>query len=185
MSFRETDEELARQYKEGEKGAFKLLVERYTPLLYNYAARFVGRDNAEDMVQDIFIKAWRNIGRFDPDKASWKTWIFTISRNRVTDFLRKKKTISFSDLENPNEDITFSENIPGEDNLPSAELEKLEDKELLEELLQKLRPNYREVLVLHYQEDMTFEEIGKVLGKPLNTVKSDHFRAIRELRKML
>ena len=63
--------------------------------------------------------------------------------------------------------------------------DKVEDGEFLNKILEKLRPEYLEVLTLHYQEEMTFAEIGKILNKPLNTVKSIHRRAVFELRKML
>jgi RNA polymerase sigma factor (sigma-70 family) len=78
---------------------------------------------------------------------------------------------------------SFAENIPSEDLLPDLALQKLEDTKFLNKTLEKLRKDYQEVLVLHYQEEMTFEEIGKVLGKSLNTVKSQHRRAIIELKK--
>ena len=76
-------------------------------------------------------------------------------------------------------------NIPDENLLPDEVLQKLEDAELLNKTLEKLRPDYREVLVLYYQEEMTFEEIGGILSKPTNTVKSQHRRAIIELRELL
>ena len=131
-------------------------------------------------MQDIFIKTWKNIKRYDSKKASFKTWIFTIARNSVTDFWRKKKNILFTEIEE-----SFSENIPDENLLPDEVLQKLEDAELLNKTLEKLRPDYREVLVLYYQEEMTFEEIGGILSKPTNTVKSQHRRAIIELRELL
>ena len=84
------------------------------------------------------------------------------------------------------EDInSFAGNIPDENLLPDEALQKLQDSQFLNKILEKLHSHYREVLVLHYQEEMTFEEIGKILDKPLNTVKSQHRRAIMELRKIL
>ena len=189
MSFNETDEEIIRLYKNGDKAAFKKLIDRYSSPLYNFTARLANRNEAPDIVQETFIKAWKNIYRFNPDRASFKTWIFTIAKNSATDFLRKKKSLLFSDMPertNGDENInSFAENIPTEDLLPDAALQKLEDKQFLGEILEKLRLEYREVLVLHYQEEMTFEEIGKVLDKPLNTVKSQHRRALLELRRII
>jgi RNA polymerase sigma-70 factor (ECF subfamily) len=84
------------------------------------------------------------------------------------------------------EDINaFAENIPAEELLPDEALAKLEDSAFLNAILEKLPSQYQEVLILHYQEEMTFDEIGKVLNKPLNTVKSQHRRAIIELRKLI
>jgi len=182
-----TDEEIIFLYKNGEPEAFKVLINRYASSLYNFTARLTNKNDAPDIVQEIFIKAWKNIERFNPLKASFKTWIFTIARNTTTDFLRKKKNLLFSNIKkDENEDInSFTENIPDDDLLPDEALQKLQDSQFLNKILEKLRPNYREVLVLHYQEEMTFEEIGEILGKPLNTVKSQHRRAIIEIRKML
>lgn len=185
----ETDEEIIALFKDGREEAFKGLINRYTSSLYNFTARLTDRNNASDIVQETFIKVWKNLHNFDGEKASFKTWIFTIARNTATDFLRKKKSLLFSDMEkNTNEndnDNSFSENIPDENLLPDKILQKLEDSDLLNKILDELPLNYKTILVLHYQEDMTFDEIGKVLGKPLNTVKSQHHRAIVLLRKML
>jgi RNA polymerase sigma-70 factor (ECF subfamily) len=188
-----TDEELVVLAQNNNQEALKIIIERYTSLLYNFVARLANKNDASDIVQEVFIKTWRNIRHFDKRKASFKTWIFTIARNTTTDFLRKKKSLLFSDMpvraggqKDSDENInSFAENIPTEDLLPDLALQKLEDKQFLNKTLEKLRLDYREVLILHYQEEMTFEEIGKILNKPLNTIKSQHRRAIMELRKIL
>ncbi|MFA6257568.1 MAG: sigma-70 family RNA polymerase sigma factor [Candidatus Paceibacterota bacterium] len=188
----EIDEEIILLYKNGDRKAFKILIDRYTKSLYNFTARLTNKNDASDIVQEIFIKVWKNIDHFDEEKASFKTWIFTIAKNTATDFLRKKKSLLFSDLakienldlNNENEN-SFAKNIPDENLLPDEAMQKLQDSEFLNNTLKKLRPDYQEILVLHYQEEMTFEEIGKILNKPLNTVKSSHRRSIMELRKIL
>lgn len=193
MSLRENDEEIITSYRNGNQEAFRLLINRYTPPLYNFTARLTNQNDASDIVQEVFIKVWKNIHHFDDTKASFKTWIFTIARNTTTDFLRKKKNLLFSDMfastdgkkENNEEINSFAENIPDDNLLPDEALQKLQDKTYLNGILEKLPSNYLEVLILHYQEEITFEEIGEILGKPLNTVKSQHRRALIELRKML
>lgn len=177
------DEQLIKEYLEGNQDSFVILVEEYTPSIYNFSVRFVGREYANDIVQDVFFKVWKNIRKFDIEKASFKTWIFTISRNTITDYLRKKKMVLFSSLDK--EEENFSDNIEDEVILPYEALIKLEDKELLNNLLDKIPAHYREVLILYYQEDMTFNEIGELLNKPLNTVKSHHRRALILLRELL
>ena len=185
-----SDEEIIYLYKNGDEEAFKKLIDRYTAPLYNFAARTAGRNDAPDIVQEVFVKVWKHIHRFDATRASFKTWIFTIAKNTATDFLRKKKSLLFSDLNNPTRsdlvnDNFFEENIPDENLLPDLALQKLEDNKFLNKTMEKLRPIYQEILALHYQEEMTFEEIGKILAKPLNTVKSQHRRALLEMRRML
>lgn len=179
----EFDENLIQEYFDGHEEAFKNLIDRYTSAIYNYSVRFVGTDYASDITQDVFIKVWKNIKRFDASKAHFKTWLFTIARNTITDYLRKKKMIPFSSLDS--EEETFADNIEDEVVLPDEALIKLEDKEYLNKFLEQLKPKYKEVLVLYYQEDMTFKQIGEVLGKPLNTVKSYHHRALILLREIL
>ena len=182
-----TDEEIIVLYKNNEREALKIIIDRYTSPLYNFAARLTNRNDARDIVQEVFIKTWKNIGRFNSQKASFKTWIFTITKNTITDFLRKKRNLLFSDMEtNKDENInSFAENIEAEDLLPDEALQKLEDSRFLNKTLEKLSKDYQEVLILHYQEEMTFEEIGKILDKPLNTIKSQHRRALLELRKII
>ena len=160
----------------------KEIVEKYTPQIYNYARRFVGADSADDVTQEIFIKVWKNLKKFNKDKSSFKTWIFIIARNTIIDFSRKRKNILFSSLDSEDD---FSENIKDEAILPDEVFQKLQDIDLLNSLLEKLPEQYQTVLILHYQEEMTFDEISQVLKKPLNTVKSHHLRAISQLKKMI
>lgn len=186
-----TDTEIILLYKEGNKGVFKELIDRYTPILYNFVARTTNKNDVSDIIQEVFIKVWKNLEKFDESKANFKTWIFTIAKNTVIDFSRKKKSFLFSgmfsstnenDIETEN---SFEENILSEEILPDEALQKLEDIESLNKTLEKLREDYKEVLILYYQEEMTFEEISKILNKSINTVKSQHRRAIMELRKMI
>ena len=179
----ETDEYLISEYLKGDEDSFKVLLSKYTSSIYNFSTRFVGRENASDITQDVFIKVWKNIKKFDIEKAHFKTWLFTIARNTITDYLRKKKMINFSSLDR--DEVDFADNIEDDVVLPDEALLQLEDKEVLNNTLDKIPPNYREVLILYYQEEMTFNEIGKLLNKPLNTVKSYHHRALILLRGIL
>lgn len=188
MLYEESDEEIITLYKDGKEEALKTLIDRYTPPIYNFIVYLIGKNNAPDIVQETFIKVWKNLHKFDIEKASFKTWIFTIAKNTATDFLRKKKSLLFSDIKKDDDDKndnTFCENIPDESLLPDEALQKLQDSEFLKRILEKLTIQNKTVLILHYQEEMTFSEIGKILDKPLNTIKSYHYRAILELRKLL
>jgi len=175
------DEELIEKYKNGENNALQILINRYTSHIYNYSLRFVGDFNAPDIVQEVFIKVWKNLKKFNEKKSSFKTWLFVIARNTIIDFLRKKKMKTFREFDN--EEEAFEETLADEAILPSEAMEKLEDEKRLNELLEKMPIEYREVLILYYQEEMTFKEIGETLGKPLNTVKSYHHRAVLKLRE--
>jgi len=175
-----SDENLVKDYLDGDDGAFKRLLDKYTSSVYNFSFRFVGADNANDVVQDVFIKVWKNLKKFNSEKSQFKTWLFTIARNTITDYLRKKKMVLFSSLDKEEED--FVDSLESEDFLPDEDFIRLEDKNTLNKLLNQIPENYKEILILHYQEDMTFNEIGKLMKKPLNTVKSYHRRALIKLK---
>jgi RNA polymerase sigma-70 factor, ECF subfamily len=180
-----TDNELIELYKNGNDEAFKKIIEKYSSSIYNFVAHIVGKDTTPDIVQEVFIKTWKNINRFNISKAGFKTWIFTITKNATTDFLRRRKQLNFSDIEENTNDYDFSENIADENLLPDQALQKLQDSMFLNDLLEKLTLEYKTVLILHYQEEMTFDEIGKILNKSTNTIKSHHRRAILKLRSMI
>ena len=177
-----SDEDLINEYLNGNQESFKIIIERYSALLYNFVFRFVGIDNTPDIIQDVFIKVWKNINKFDASKANFKTWVFTIARNTTTDYLRKKKMILFSSLDS--EEESFKDNIEDESLLQDESLSKLEDIEFLNKIIDQIHSKYKEVLILHYQEEMTFLEISKILNKPANTVKSYHHRALLLLREL-
>lgn len=170
------DEELIIRYLEGEDLAFKDLIDKYTNPIYNYSAKFLGKEKAKDITQDIFVKIWKNLKRFDSEKSSFKTWLLTIAHNTIIDQFKKKRMITFSELDF--EDNIFIENIKDETILIDEDLQKIEESEDLNKLISELPEKYREVLILHYQEEMTFSEIAEILKKPMNTVKSYHYRAL-------
>lgn len=179
----ENDAQLVSETILGKQGSFETLVTRYTTPIYNFAFRLTGNtQTAEDITQETFVKVWKNIKKYNPSQA-FRSWIFTIARNTATDHLRKKVTVPFSML--GGEDYEFEDTLSDEATLPDEAISKIEDVHVLETFLETLPPDYRTVIILHYQENMTFDEIGKVLNKPLNTVKSHHRRALEKLRAML
>lgn len=179
----EEDQILIQRYLDGDEDSLKMLIDKYTSSVYNFTSRFVEDSYRDDIVQEVFIKVWKKLENFDKDKSQFKTWLFVVARNTTIDYLRKRKIILFSSLDN--EEESFAENIEDEIILPDQALQKLQDKELLDKILSELKDEYKTVLMLHYQEDMSFKEIGEVLGKPMNTVKSYHQRALIILRKQL
>lgn len=178
------DAQLVKETILGKQGSFDELVHRYTHPIYNFSYRLTGNtQTAEDITQETFIKVWKNINRYNSNH-SFKSWIFTIARNTITDHLRKKKTIPFSNLSS-HEEFAFEDSLPDEEILPPDIFAKIEDRKLLEKLLEKVPEEYKTVLILHYQEGLTFEEIGTILKKPSNTVKSWHRRSLIKLRELI
>jgi RNA polymerase sigma-70 factor (ECF subfamily) len=176
------------------------LIKEYLKSIYNFVYRIVGNKNeAEDITQEVFIKVWKNItpptshlaslelrGASQP---SLKPWIFKIARNTTIDFLRKRKNITFSQIDSQinagDSQKYFEGNIEDTEDLPDEIFIKKELGKELENALSKIRIDFKEIILLRYMEEMTFEEIAEIVDKPLNTVKSHHHRALASLRKII
>lgn len=170
---------------EGDDSAFEELSARYLKVIYNFALRMTGNpQNAEDITQEVLIKVWRSIKSFKPEK-NFKTWLLSIARNATIDQLRKKKAYAFSDFTNDEGDNALAERLVSEEPEAPELLDRQFEIEELEKALAEINPQAREILLLHYGDELTFDEIGQMLKKPLNTVKSIHRRAVLSLRGIL
>lgn len=179
-----SDEQLISEYLEGNDRALSVLVDRYLNDVYNFAFSLThDRQSAEDVAQEAFVKAWKNMRRFVPGN-SFRGWIFSIARNTAIDLLRKRKEIAFSVFENSEGSNPIIETLKDADPLPDELLAQAEDALYIDQLLGQLNPAYREVLTLRHTSNMTFEEIGKTVGRPLHTVKSQYRRAIAALQRI-
>jgi len=161
------------------------LVKRHLKGVYNFVLRMVNdRAVAEDIAQETFIKAWKNLKKFRPGK-NFRVWLLAIAHNTAIDWLRKKRQSVFSDFEDITGDNFFVDSIVDSAPLPEEIIERKETGKLLEKALAQLLPIDREILSLHYEQNLTFAEIGEILNQPLNTVKSRYRRALVTLRKLL
>jgi RNA polymerase sigma-70 factor (ECF subfamily) len=180
------DAKLIAAFIKGDGESFAALVDRHMPMVYKFTYRYVGdADTANDVVQDVFIKVWKNIKKFDPQK-NFKTWLLTIAKNTALDSIKKKKAVLFSKIEDGETDLDafLAPYIEGPD-LPDELFEKAQTKADLDHLLQELSPGYRSVLLMRYVEHLKFREIADALREPIDTIKSKHRRALIQLRKML
>lgn len=178
------DNKLIEDYLAGDGQAFDKLVQKYVKPVYNFLYHLMS-DKAilDDLTQETFVKAWKNIRRFDQSK-NFKTWIFTIARNTAWDYHKKKKTIPFSAFE---DEVGNSQLKQISDNniLPDEILMDADAKINLEEKFKQLPANYSALLLLHYKDDLSLSEISDILKKPYNTIKSQHARALTSLKKIL
>lgn len=180
------DIQLIAAFIKGDGDSFAALVDRYMPMVYAFTYRYAGNaDAANDIVQDVFIKVWKNIRKFD-QKKNFKTWLLTIAKNTAIDSIKKKKGILFSRIEERETDLDafIAPYVEGPD-LPDELFQKKQTKADLERVLQKLSPSYRSVLLLRYTEHLKFREIADTLQEPIDTIKSKHRRALIQLRTML
>ncbi len=181
----DSDQKLIANYLAGDEKLLEILIHRYLKPIYSFVYRYVGNEQeAEDITQEVFVKAWRNLKKFDRNK-SFKTWIFTIAKNTSIDWLRKKKTIPFSEFENEKGENKFIERLADPTSLFDELLERVGIEEMLDAAINQLAPKYRMVLFLRYNDHFTFREIAGILGESLNTIKTRHRRSIAILRKLL
>lgn len=181
---KKSDEQLISAYLEGDDHALAVLVDRYLNDAYNFAFKLTNDSHiAEDITQESFMKAWKNIRKFIPD-SSFRTWLFSIIHNTSIDYLRKKRELPFSAFENSEGyntlTATLNDTLPLQDELVSI----AEDTRYVESLLNQINPQYREVLTLRHTSNMTFDEMSKILRRPLHTVKSQYRRGITLLRRL-
>jgi RNA polymerase sigma-70 factor (ECF subfamily) len=176
------DQKLVAEFLAGSDGAFEQLVNRYLKAIYNFLYQFTkDRDSLEDLTQETFIKAWKNIRKFDSRK-NFRTWLFTIAKNTAYDFLKKKKTLPFSNFID-DEGNNKLENLSEDQPLPDEILVKADSAKELEKKLQEIPDNYRIILLMHYKDDFSLQEISEILNLSYNTIKSQHARALASLRK--
>lgn len=178
----QTDEQLIILAQSGDDAAFDILMRRYLKPVFRFAQQYVRTtEDAEDVTQDTFLKAWKNIHKFKLG-STFKPWIFTITRNTALDVIKKKKLIPFSSMDDEENGVSFAETV--EDTTPPAPelFAQREAVTTLNELMQNIHPDHRSVLILHYQDEMTFEEISNIMKKPMNTIKSWHRRALERIR---
>ncbi|HOS88321.1 MAG TPA: sigma-70 family RNA polymerase sigma factor [Candidatus Paceibacterota bacterium] len=180
-----TDEQLVIKYLQGEKQALEILVARYMKPVYSLAYSYVNNSaDAEDITQEVFVKFWKNIHKFD-QKRKFKPWIFEIAKNTAIDFTRKKKTIPFSHFNNEEGDNMLIETLRDKAPLPLDIYERKDTSNQLFSAIKKLSVKYQEVISLRIKEEMTFEEIANLLGESVNTIKSRYRRGIFGLQKLL
>ena len=181
----QSDDELISAFREGDEEAFKTLIDRYVNPIYIFARRMCGTGgDAEDVSQETFVKVWKTLPRYKMT-GTFKAWIFAIARNTAIDRLRKKRIPVFSEYETAEGKNSLVDTLGDPDTLPATLIAKAEQKGILDAGLSTLPFEDREILTLHYAEELTFEAIGKLLKKPLNTVKSRHRRALAKLKDYL
>jgi RNA polymerase sigma-70 factor (ECF subfamily) len=175
----ETDEQLASAVQGGATNSFGELVERYEAKLLRYARKFLlDPEDAQDIVQDIFIKAYENLQSFDASRR-FSPWIYRIAHNEFVNALKKResrRTVFTIDFD------TLFPHLQAADTADSAALER-DTRETLEKHLGELDPKYREPLILYYLESMDYREIADILRIPVSTVGVRLARARAMLQK--
>ncbi len=176
------EKELIKKYLKGDQKALEVLFSQYLKMIYSFVYKNVGsQGDAEDITQEVFIKVWKNLKKFDQTK-NFRPWIFQIAKNTSIDFLRKKKSIPFSRFENEKGQNLLVDNIVA----PSEHLiEKLSDEKTIEAGMQGLNEKEQQLVNLRSQQGMSFKEIAGRLKESVNTVKSRYRRSLINLKKKI
>ena len=171
-----TDNQLIDLLKAGEESAYAKLYDNYASLLFGVIVRIVGdRREAENLLQDCFVKVWQNAERYDPVKGRLVTWLINIARNTAIDFTRSK----YFSQKTKNQTI---DNLVDKDT-GNAVFSVSVDTLGLRQLVQKLTPACRQVIEWMYFEGYTQQEIADNFHIPLGTVKLRARSAMKELRQ--
>lgn len=181
-----SDEQLVWLYiKRKDEHALEDLIKQYLPLIYAFVRNYTGnRDNAADITQEVFVKVWQNLKRFDRSK-SFRAWIFTIAKHTAIDWLKKRNALPFSAIRDEGRDKDFINSLADKTPSIAEQLMLQETSKKLAFALARLPGTYNTVVNLRINDDLNFREIAERLNKPLNTVKSQYRRGISLLKKIL
>ena len=170
---------------DGDERALQILIKNNLDSVYNFVRRMVKTEHdAEDIVQETFVKVWKKAGTYKRG-SRFSPWLLSIARNTALDFLKKKKEFVFSQFENDDGGNFLENSLADIEPLPDEVFSRANLAEQMEKTLAQIATDQREVIVLRHNSNMTFEEIGQVVGRPLNTVKSQYRRGLQVLRRIL
>lgn len=177
---------LARLARKGDQRAFAEIVDLYKDKLYHLANRMTGnRQEAEDVVQETFLRVYKNLDRYD-ENQKFSTWIYRIATNLCIDRLRKRRAVYSLDSESADHDgLDGYSMMPSEERTPESELILTETQRLIRDAIETLPVKYKSIMILRYLQDLSLQEISDVLDMPVTTVKTRVHRGREFLRKKL
>ena len=173
------EEQCVAQARGGDASAFEELVRMYEAPVYRLALRMCGgrAEDAQEVAQEAFLAAWRGLPRFR-GQCRFSSWLYKLTANAAVDHLRREKRLPAAvPLENAGE--------PADPHTPQEELERRELHRAVQQALDRLTPEHREVLLLRQMQGLSYQEIGAALSLEEGTVKSRISRAKRQLRTIL
>lgn len=179
-----SDEDLILQFQEGNVYAFEQIVNRYKDQLVNFAFRFLGDiEDAEDIVQETFLRVFRKKKAYK-NVAKFSTWIYTITGNLAKTELRRRKRrklLSISSLGFEDKDFELPETKKG----PEENVDDLLQSGVIQKAIDSLPDKFKEVIIFRDLQELSYEEISKIVKIPLGTVKSRVNRGRLKLQEKL
>lgn len=175
-----TDNELVEIVRNEDSERYGELIERYQGKLFAYLYRLTGnRDETEDLLQDVFIKAYRNLHSYDISRK-FSSWIYRIAHNEAVNHIKRrslKRFIPWEDITATKDMLVMSSLAEGADVTQMREETRVE----VDEAINRLPFKYKQVLTLRYYSDKSYEDISEILGKPINTVGTLISRAKKKM----
>lgn len=169
---------LIEKLKKRDQQAFQWLYDQYSPALYGVVLRIVRDDEqSADLLQDIFVKIWKNLDGYDSSKGRLFTWMLNVARNTAIDSLRARKTQPFGAIRTDEENVHI---VDREHNTEQPNPEHIG----LKEVVDQLRPERKQLIDLVYFGGYTHEEAAEKLNLPLGTVKTRVRAALQELKQL-
>src|ERR1051326_2957422 len=181
MSAGPADSEIISQVLAGDHNAYALLVERYKSYVFTLTLRFTkNREDAEEVSQDIFVKAYRALADFK-GTAKFSTWLYTIVNTTCITFLRKKRL----DVRSLDDERTFEVADSLDSGFRANLVEQKSRQTMVNQAITMLNPDDAEIITLFYKNEQTLEEIGQILGIEVNTAKVRLHRARTRLKEKM
>ncbi|MCL4869440.1 MAG: sigma-70 family RNA polymerase sigma factor [Anaerolineae bacterium] len=183
-----SDRELVSRVTQGDEEAFAWVVRRYQGVMFNVAYRLLGnRREAEDATQEAFIRAYQAMPSFDLTRPL-SPWLKRITTNLCLNWLEKERArpqITVSELTAPDDEVGALEQFPAPQVSPEQQVSEMEQGQRIRSALRQLPVRYRVVIELRHYQELSYEEIAAALDIPVSTVKSDLFRARKQLGERL
>lgn len=177
---RQEEQDVIARVCRGERSAFAVLVDAHAKSIFNLAFRMTGsRQDADDLAQETFLRAYRKLNRFDPERKFF-TWLYTIALNIIRNHLKSspERTARMAEIAHPPANQVDPAN-------PEGLLLGREKERLLEICLQKLPLDLKEAVVLRFYQDLTFDEIAAIMGASVSAVKMRAYRGLERLRTLV
>lgn len=171
-------EQLVRQATSGDAEAFGALYDHYQPRIYRFVLLRVGRrEEAEDITHQVFMSAWENIRRYEERGLPFTSWLYRIARNNVIDYYRTRRDEVGLDTIDPEAFVAH--------HYPEADAQRAIELVRVHKAIHELKPDYKDVVVMRFVEELSLREVAGALKKSEGAVKLLQYRAIKELKKQL
>lgn len=178
-----SDAELIGVAMIGRQESFEELVRRYQRPIAGYVYRMLGDYDASlDVTQEVFIKVYNSLKRYSPE-YKFSTWLYRIAHNAAIDHIRRNSVFTQS-IETESSDGAYQLQFECPSPSPERIRERKEWRHEIAEVIKRLPPAYRELIILRHSNDLSYDEIAEVTGLPLGTVKNRLFRAREHMREL-